>query len=66
MSSLSFYSQLKWKGINPIDGPPQFLFITLSILSPSPDLDGSKLPHLLITVRVFDFKFYSLILPEIL
>jgi hypothetical protein len=54
------------EGINPVDSPPQFLFIKLSILSRSPDPDGSQLPHSLVTVRVFDVKFYSLILPEIL
>jgi hypothetical protein len=51
------------KRINPTDGHPHFLFMTISNFSFSTALTGSQLPHSLVTVMVYDLNFYSLILP---
>jgi hypothetical protein len=56
-------SETLWNGINPTDGNPHFLFMTISNFSSSPVLGGSQLPHSLVTVMVYDLNFYSLILP---
>jgi hypothetical protein len=42
-----------WKGTNPSDVPPHFLFMKISNFSSSPALDGSQLPHSPITVMVY-------------
>jgi hypothetical protein len=52
-----------WKGMNPTDGSPHFLFMAISNFCSSLALGGSQLPHSLVTVMVYDLNFYFLILP---